>query len=47
MNTNTHVGRPQVRVAKYGRVLVLCPAGHLVLSVAAADWGGSLIAARC
>ena len=42
-----HSGRPLVRQAGYGRVLVLCPLGHLVQSVALEDWSGSPVEARC
>ncbi|MFD8079000.1 hypothetical protein ACFV3E_40875 [Streptomyces sp. NPDC059718] len=41
-----HTGRPKFRHTSYGRVLVLCPAGHLVASVSANDWPGSLWEAR-
>ena len=43
-----HVGRPIVRLSASGkRVLVLCPRGHLYLSVSVSDWSGSNIEARC
>jgi hypothetical protein len=42
-----HGGPPVVRSTSYGRVLVLCPVGHLVQSVRAEDWSGSQLAARC
>jgi hypothetical protein len=42
-----HSGRPLIRHTSYGRVLVLCPAGHLVQSVLLTDWSGSELAARC
>lgn len=42
-----HCGPPVVRSTTYGRVLVLCPVGHLVQSVKAEDWNGSQLAARC
>ncbi|MEU4406242.1 hypothetical protein AB0F88_17105 [Streptosporangium sp. NPDC023963] len=35
-----HQGRPVIRRA-HGRVLILCPAGHLVFSVKDTDWAGS------
>lgn len=41
-----HTGRPTVRHADHGRVLVLCPVGHLVQSVAAGDWTGSALEAQ-
>ncbi|MDN3263978.1 hypothetical protein QWJ26_30040 [Streptomyces sp. CSDS2] len=43
----SHCGPPVVRSTSYGRVLVLCPVGHLVQSVKAEDWHGSQLAARC
>jgi hypothetical protein len=43
----SHSGRPMVRRTTYGRVLVLCPVGHLVQSVNTADWHGSQLAAQC
>ncbi|MGW0844323.1 hypothetical protein ACWD26_30120 [Streptomyces sp. NPDC002787] len=42
-----HSGPPVVRSTSYGRVLILCPVGHLVQSVKDEDWNGSQIAARC
>ncbi|MGP4049332.1 hypothetical protein [Streptomyces sp. 2A115] len=42
-----HSGPPVVRSTSYGRVLLLCPVGHLVQSVKAEDWSGSQLAARC
>ncbi|MDX3075906.1 hypothetical protein [Streptomyces sp. MI02-7b] len=42
-----HSGRPLIRHTGYGRVLVLCPAGHLVQSVLLTDWSGSQLAVRC
>jgi hypothetical protein len=42
-----HAGPPVVRSTAYGRVLVLCPVGHLVQSVADRDWSGSQLATRC
>ncbi|MFI9591143.1 hypothetical protein [Nonomuraea sp. NPDC052265] len=41
-----HTGRPLARRTDYGRIMILCPAGHLVQSVAAGDWAGSRIEAR-
>lgn len=43
----SHGGRPIIRPTSYGRVLVLCPVGHLVQSIGARDWDGSAIEARC
>ncbi|GAA1042179.1 hypothetical protein GCM10009566_42570 [Streptomyces murinus] len=42
-----HCGPPTVHTTSYGRVLVLCPVGHLVQSVRAEDWHGSQLATRC
>jgi hypothetical protein len=42
-----HSGPPIVRSTSYGRVLLLCPVGHLVQSVKAADWNGSQLQVRC
>ncbi|BBC91246.1 hypothetical protein [Streptomyces griseofuscus] len=36
-----------MRTTSYGRVLVLCPIGHLVQSVKVKDWHGSQHATRC
>ncbi len=41
-----HSGPPVVRSTSYGRVLLLCPVGHLVQSVKAEDWSGSQLAVR-
>ncbi len=43
---STHRSRPLVRRTGYGRVIVLCPAGHLVQSVKDSDWAGSSQEAR-
>ncbi|MFF0386804.1 hypothetical protein [Streptomyces sp. NPDC004286] len=42
-----HSGPPVVRSTSYGRVLLLCPVGHLLQSVAAEAWSGSALAIRC
>jgi hypothetical protein len=42
-----HTGRAIVRATSCGRVLVLCPVGHLVQSLSVADWPGSSMQARC
>lgn len=42
-----HEGPVQARHTEYGRVLVLCPHGHMVQSVKSEDWGGSLWEDRC
>ncbi|MEU2284226.1 hypothetical protein ABZ614_20160 [Streptomyces sp. NPDC013178] len=42
-----HSGPPIVRSTSYGRVLLLCPVGHLVQSVKAEDWSGSQLQVRC
>jgi hypothetical protein len=42
-----HSGLPIVRSTSYGRVLLLCPVGHLVQSVKAEDWSGSQLQVRC
>ncbi|GAA3027441.1 hypothetical protein [Streptosporangium longisporum] len=41
-----HTGRPLVRRTRHGRVMVLCPAGHLVQSVKDVDWPGSRLEAQ-
>ncbi|MGW2421472.1 hypothetical protein ACWC0C_19860 [Streptomyces sp. NPDC001709] len=46
VDVQPHTGRPVIRPTSYGRVLVLCPLGHLVQSVKTEDWGGSALAAR-
>lgn len=37
-----HEGPVSVRTTDYGRVLVLCPCGHLVQSVESVSYGGSI-----
>lgn len=42
-----HRGRPTVRRTRDGgRVLLLCPVGHLVQSVSSGDWAGSRLEAK-
>ncbi|MFD1145909.1 hypothetical protein [Saccharothrix hoggarensis] len=42
----THRGRISARPAKSGRIMVLCPVGHLVASMGAREWAGSLWESR-
>ena len=41
--TGEHVGRPIARPTDYGHIMILCPVGHLVQTVAEGDWSGSLM----
>lgn len=41
-----HSGRPIVRVTR-GRVVVLCPVGHFMISYTFREWAGSMMEARC